>query len=250
MGKNILMTGCSRSVGLTTKVLLESKGHKVFGIGLGGPDFEIDLIELARSKDDIVSAHKLFDAAEIETGAKIDVLINNAGMTRINWIESFPDEDWNDVMDLNLKVPFLLTREFIKRNLTVEPDDDLRVINVCSMAARYALRASVSYNCSKAGLAMMTKQLAKECANRHKQFSFFAVSPNIIEGTSMFQQSILELQRTRNMTREEAEKYVLQVPFGRPCFQSEVADTILWTVEGTPKFSTGANFELLGGMEA
>ena len=218
----------------------------MFGVGLGGPDHVCDFLQV--EPDDV---RLIYEAAESKMGS-VDVVINNAGITRINFIEDQdPETDWGDVIQVNLHVPYLFAREMVSRIATSRETlhKDFKIINVASMAARYALRASTAYNASKAGLVAMTRSMAKECAGR-LPVSHYAVSPNGIAGTAMIEQAISELCRTRGWSREQAEEYNCQAPMGRLCSQKEVAEVIRYCVEDAPQYMTGHNFELLGGMPA
>lgn len=241
----IFMTGASRSLGQHVYEALQVDGHQVYGVGLGGPDWEIDLLKI-KHRD----AGRLLDEAALVLDGYPQTLINSAGITSMQYIEHHdPEADWAKVIQLDLTVPYWFAQHFVKHYARGEGDRTgvPRVVNIASMAHRLAMRTSTAYNVAKAGLVMLTKQMAKECLGRSGVLHF-AVSPNSVGGTTMAEQAIQSLMDLRGMTREAAEKYNAQAPAGRPCTKAEVYECIRWCIEQAPEYCTGINLELPGGM--
>src|SRR6185503_19811300 len=247
----ILMTGCSRSIGAYIRERLLEQGHEVFGVGLGGPDFESDFNatypEPYSFEEEL---NHIFDQAEASMGGPIDVLINNAGMTKIDFLENHSLGDFSAVLNVNLVAPFLFCREFarrVKNDESVPRERLRRIVNTSSMGTKISLRASPGYCASKAGLDALTKVLAKEFAGR-LPVVVCSIAPGGIDDTEMKAQAIRELQRTRGMSEEQATKYFSQSPFGRGCTFEEVWKLYDFAVNSLPEQCSGTVLTMPGGM--
>jgi 3-oxoacyl-[acyl-carrier protein] reductase len=249
---NILMTGCSRSVGQYISEQLKDQGHQVFGIGLGGPDYSYDLTDVDLLDSDV---EDIFDSAEEEFGGPVHVLVNNAAMTQIDFMEHHSLEDFLKVSNINMAAPFILTREFVRRTILEQVDSYnpatysgpfKRVISTSSMGTKTSLRASPGYCASKAGIEALTKMWAREFSNKLPIITA-AIAPAGIDGTAMKDQCIDDLQRTRGMTEEEATKYFTQAPLGRNCTFDEVWKLFNFAINDMPVYCSGEVFYMTGG---
>jgi len=202
----------------------------------------------------------------IKIYGRIDVVINNAGITDIDWLENQTDERFDKVIQTNLNVPFKMMRDYVRLCSALEYDKDYNnysksglvntrvnnqyekiVINISSMASRYSLRASCSYNASKAGLVHLTKQIARELGDRHKDFVFYCISPNGLKDSNMIEYCINKLQTVRGFPdRESAVKYNKQSPIGDLQNMSEIVDQIEFLIEHRPLYLSGSNIENIG----
>jgi len=259
----ILMTGCSRSIGAYIRERLLEQGHAVFGVGLGGPEFESDFNATYPEPYSMEQeVHHVFDQAEAAMGGPIDGLINNAGMTKIDFLENHSLGDFSAVLNVNLVAPFLFCREFarrVKNEVSTEQTRTgqvrneavvsgvRRIVNTSSMGTKISLRASPGYCASKAGLDALTKVFAKEFAGR-LPIVICSIAPGGIDDTEMKAQAIRELQRTRGMSEEQATKYFSQSPFGRGCTFDEVWKLYDFAVNSLPEQCSGTVLTMPGGM--
>lgn len=245
MGKRILMTGCCTGVGKTIRESLVQWGHEVVGVGKNGPTvkwafcFQDQSVNDERFIDDFMEEHGPFD-----------VLINNAGTTHIDFLEDHSLDNFQNVLFVNLTMPFLLSKAFVKANKDRErncrTDSPFRIINTTSMAAKWSMRASPGYCASKAGLEALTRQMARELSNR--PYVVLGCGPGTIEKTEMSEQVIREMIRTRNMTEEAARTYAMQSPMGRACWHREVVAVYDFLVHSAPQYMSGETVYLPGGM--
>lgn len=234
------MTGCGRSVGAYVRQKLIDQGHAVTGVGLDGPDVKMDFLQADH-----------IDIASLFRNTSYDVLINNAGITRIDFIRQHRLSDFNDVLRVNLSVPFAFCQQFIRRAQEYDNEKPslrrYRIINTSSMATSVALRASPGYCASKAGLEALTRVLAKELAGK-LPITCVCIAPGGIEDTAMIRQATEDLQRTRGMTAEQAEAYARQSPMGRHCTMDEVWRMFDFAVNYMPEYCSGEVFRMMGGM--
>lgn len=229
-----------------TRSRLLRQGHKVFGVGLGGPDLHMDFC------GGVTQEKYIFDLAEQAFGTPAQVLINNAGLTHIDFLENHSNADFIRIINANLLWPFALCREFVCRTKKAkaaggQPTDELhRIINVTSIAALTAHRGSPGYCASKSGLESLTRVIARETAGTG--IVAFSLGPNGIEGTQMLEEVISGVQRTRGMTREQVLAYNFKSPLGRNCHIDEVWKMIDFLVNQAPEYCTGHAFYMPGGQ--
>lgn len=238
---NVLVTGGCRSLGAAITTRLREDGHRVKTLSKTlkeEPDFLCDLSALTAEK-----------ALEIITKADCSCLINNAGVTEIDYNERLTADQWDYVHAVNVRAPFLLSQAMLRYH-GMDTRKKCTVLNVISMASKTALRCSAAYNSSKAGLAALTKQMAREAADRHPGFVFYGVSPNGIAGTDMIEQARKSLVTIRGMSEDAATKYVAQSPLGRLESMEEVVSTIHYLVNSRPVYLTGTNLEHTGAGQS
>jgi NAD(P)-dependent dehydrogenase (short-subunit alcohol dehydrogenase family) len=133
---------------------------------------------------------------------RIDILINCAGINRLNYLPLVTEREFDAVMGANAKAIFLTSQALADR---------LRggtILNIVSNAAHLPMTASLAYNASKAAAWMMTRQLARELGKTHK-ITVFSISPNKLAGTRMSQEIDKRVCELRNWTPEQAQKYQL-----------------------------------------
>lgn len=134
---------------------------------------------------------------------KIDVLVNCAGLASISWMSELSEGEWDEVFDVNVKGPFLLTQALLPRLAGGT------VVNITSRAARVPMRCSAAYNASKAALEMLTRQMGRELYRTH-QIVVFGVAPNKLAGTPMSQWVDQKVCAVRGWSPEFAAKYEKQ----------------------------------------
>lgn len=132
----------------------------------------------------------------------LDVLINCAGINQINWLGDVSEEEWDAVMDVNVKGMFLMSQACapaLRRS-------NGTILNIVSNAAHMPMRCSAAYNASKGAALILTKQLARELS---PDVTVFSVSPNKLSGTGMSRDIDEQVVRTRGWTKEVAQSYQL-----------------------------------------
>jgi NAD(P)-dependent dehydrogenase (short-subunit alcohol dehydrogenase family) len=134
---------------------------------------------------------------------RVDVLINCAGVNKINWLQNVTEADWDHVMDVNVKGIFKMTQAFLPNLLKTKGT----VLNIVSNAAHMPMRCSAAYNASKGAALILTKQLARELTSQG--VTVFSVSPNKLCGTEMSDSIDQQVVATRGWTMEEAQRYQL-----------------------------------------
>lgn len=178
---------------------------------------------------------------------RIDALINNAGITNIQYNEDELTKTFDLVMNVNVRAPFILMREFLR--LEKDSKDPRIVINIASMASFYALRCSTAYNASKAALVAMTKQFAREEANRYPQFRFHCISPcglreNEKHTGGMIEKIIPQMVAVRGFKDEEtARKYNLMSPSGKLEDFKNVAKVVRFLIDHGTINMSGCNWD-------
>jgi NAD(P)-dependent dehydrogenase (short-subunit alcohol dehydrogenase family) len=232
--KKTLVTGGSRGLGLHISEMLRTHGYTVVTLSESdNSDCVWDLSTMDQT-----------DAYDIIDRTRPDILINNAGITRIAYNELLLQDDWDDVMAVNVRAPFLLSQAMLA--VHGREAKDKTIVNIISMASKTALRCSVAYNASKTALAAVTKQMAREAADRFPGFVFYGVSPNGIADTGMLEQARKALVNVRGMTEDQATKYIAQSPIGRLESIEEVVSTVRYLVLDRPVYLTGTNIEHTG----
>jgi meso-butanediol dehydrogenase/(S,S)-butanediol dehydrogenase/diacetyl reductase len=134
----------------------------------------------------------------------LDVLINCAGINKTAWLEDLPEDQWDEVMDINAKGIYKMSRwalpELIKTRGTI--------INVVSNASHIPMTTSLAYNASKGAAHIMTLQMARELSKKHG-ITVFGISPNKLKGTEMSQDIEDQVVALRGWTPEYAQQYQL-----------------------------------------
>lgn len=135
---------------------------------------------------------------------ELDVLINNAGVNIIDWLENFSEAQWDMVMDVNAKGIFKMTQAC----LPLLAKSQGTVLNIVSNAAHMPMTCSLAYNASKGAAHIMTLQLARELTKKHN-ITVFGVAPNKMAGTGMSDSIDDQVVATRGWTKEYAQQYQL-----------------------------------------
>lgn len=176
----ILVTGSASGLGAALVVALEAAGHEVLQY------------DVANGQDVLLPAL---------SAPEIDVLINCAGVNRINWLSDVTGDEWDHVMDTNVKGIFRMTQAC----LPLLKKSRGTVVNIVSNAAHMPMRCSAAYNASKGAALILTKQLARELIG--DGITVFSVSPNKLRDTGMSRSIDEQVVATRGWTLEEAQKY-------------------------------------------
>jgi NAD(P)-dependent dehydrogenase (short-subunit alcohol dehydrogenase family) len=180
----ILITGAGKGLGLKLAEKLTRDGHDIFkyDIGVGKDVREPDL----------------------EGIEELDILINNAGVNIIDWLENFTEEQWDKVVDTNSKGIFLMS----KACLSMLAKSKGTILNIVSNAAHMPMTCSLAYNASKGAAYIMTLQLARELTKKHG-ITVFGIAPNKMAGTGMSASIDEQVVKTRGWTKEYSQQYQL-----------------------------------------
>ena len=163
---------------------------------------------------------------------RLDILVNNAGITRDSLLVRMSEEDWDAVIDINLKGIFNCSKAAARPMMKARGG---RIVSISSVVGVIGNPGQANYAASKAGLIGFTKTLARELAARNVTVN--AVAPGFIQ-TDM----------TDKMS-EEAREYMLgQVPLGRPGTAEDVADAVLFLASDQASYITGQVLQVNGGM--
>lgn len=168
---------------------------------------------------------------------QIDVLINNAGINLINYLEAFSEAEWDDVLDTNAKGIYMMTRLCLSKLIASKGT----VVNIVSNAAHMPMTGSLAYNASKGAAHIMTLQLARELTRRFG-ITVFGIAPNRLAGTGMSDSIDQQVIKTRGWTPEYARQYQLQALLaGAETDPAEIAGllTYLLSTKDRHRFLTG-----------
>jgi 3-oxoacyl-[acyl-carrier protein] reductase len=240
-GRVVLITGGSRGIGAATAALLAERGAAVVVSGRDGDrlqTFVKDLeargasalgvtADVARRED----VDRLVDATKERFG-RIDVLVNNAGMIRDGLLVRMRDDDWDRVIEVNLRGAFLLTRAAAKVMMRQKSG---RIINVTSAAGAMGNAGQANYSAAKAGLIGLTKASARELA--HWSILVNAVAPGLID-TDM----------AAAVPAEAREALLAQVPLKRIGTVQDVAEVIAFLAGDGAAYITGQVVHVNGGL--
>lgn len=178
--------------------------------------------------DDVAAVVK----GSMEAMGKIDILVNNAGITRDGLIMRMKDEDWDLVLDINLKGAFLCTRAVARPMMKQRSG---RIINIASIVGAMGNAGQANYSASKAGLIGLTKTVAREMASRG--ITCNAVAPGFID-TAM----------TQALSDDVKASLYGQIPMGRLGTSDDVAQAVSFLASDGAAYITGQVIHVNGGM--
>ena len=240
-GKVAIVTGGTRGIGLAIARLLAEDGASVVVSGrdaarldaavkelesLGAPAMAV-AADAAKRED----ADRLVEATRERFG-RIDVLVNNAGITRDQLLVRMKDDDWDQVLDTNLRGVFLMTRAVGKVMMRQKSG---RIINIASTAGAMGNPGQVNYSAAKAGVIGLTKAAGRELA--HWNILVNAVAPGLIE-TDM----------AASIPAEAREAMLQQIPLKRIGQAREVAEVVRFLAGDGASYITGQTIHVNGGM--
>ena len=237
-GKVAVVTGGSRGIGKDIVTALAGAGAKVALCGRDGARAQAAAAAVGGGARgyacDVAQAgecERLVAAVETDMGP-IDVLVNNAGVTKDNLLFRIGEQDWDQVLDTNLKAAFLLTklaaRGMIKRRWG-------RVINISSVVGLIGNKGQANYAASKAGLLGFTKAVAKELASRNVLVN--AVAPGYIA-----------TELTEGLAEDVKQTLQAAIPLGRLGQGADVAAAVLFLASDLASYITGQVLVVDGGM--
>jgi 3-oxoacyl-[acyl-carrier protein] reductase len=230
-GKTALVTGASRGIGEEITRVLLREGAKVYGFSRTKPAIEGDFHWIGVD---------VGDAESISSGLKellagcgtIDILVNNAGITRDGLVFRMKDEDWEDVMRINLTSAFRISREISRLMVKARSGS---IINISSVVGISGNGGQTNYAASKAGLIGFSKSLAREVAGRGIRVN--VVAPGFVD-TSM----------TEGLSEKLRENLSEKIPLGRTAKAHEIAEAVLFLATERASYITGQVLAVDGGM--
>ena len=240
--KVVLVTGGSRGIGKEVAMKFAKEGYNVVTNYVSDKtdkeglkkEFENNNVKALVLKADVSKAEDVENLVKqaIDTFGKIDVLVNNAGITRDNLLMRMPEEDFDKVIETNLKGTFLVTKAVTKYMMKKRQGS---IINLSSVVGVAGNAGQSNYSASKAGIIGFTKSVAKELASRNIRAN--AVAPGFIE-TDM-----------TDVLKEDVKEHIYnQIPLKRMGTAKEVAELIYFLGSDNSSYITGQVINIDGGM--
>ncbi|HCM84150.1 MAG TPA: 3-oxoacyl-[acyl-carrier-protein] reductase [Alphaproteobacteria bacterium] len=237
-GKNALVTGASGGIGAAIAKALATAGARVAISGTNMDKLNALKAELgdsaviiAANLSDNDAVATLVDNAEAALG-QLDILINNAGLTRDTLAMRMKDEDWDAVLNVNLRASFILARAAIKGMMKRRNG---RIISISSIVGTTGNPGQANYVASKAGLVGMSKAMAAEVASRG--ITVNCVAPGFI-ATNM----------TDALNDDQKGKINEKIPAGRMGTPEDIAAAVLFLASDEAAYVTGQTLHVNGGM--
>jgi 3-oxoacyl-[acyl-carrier protein] reductase len=239
-GQVALVTGASRGIGAAIAQELAARGMKVVGTATtddGAAKITQALSAFAGSKgakldvNDPAAGEALIDSIAKEHGG-LHVLVNNAGITRDTLAMRMKDDDWDAVLDTNLKAVFRMSRAVMR---TMMKQRYGRIVNITSVVGASGNPGQANYAAAKAGLAGMTRALARELGSRG--ITVNCVAPGFIE-TDM----------TAALPEEQQKALLGQIPLGHLGKPADIAHAVAFLASPQAGYVTGQEMHVNGGM--
>ena len=239
MNRVAIVTGASRGIGREiAKYLAREKINVIANYNkseekaidlkeeLKNENIEIDIVKADVSKR--TDAKKLVNYA-IEKYGKIDILINNAGIAEFKEFTKITDEDWNEMININLNSVFIMSQEVLENMIH---NKNGCIINISSIWGNVGSSCEVHYSTAKAGINGMTKALAKELGPSNIRVN--AIAPGLID-----------TEMNYDISKEQMEIIKEDTPLGRIGKPEDIAKCVKWLIEDT--FTTGQIISPNGG---
>jgi 3-oxoacyl-[acyl-carrier protein] reductase len=239
-GQVALVTGASRGIGAAIALELARKGLKVIGTATsedGAAKISQTLANFEGCRgtkldvNNAAEAEALIDAIVKEHGA-LHVLVNNAGITRDMLAMRLKDEDWDAVLDTNLKAVFRMSRAVIRPMMKQRYG---RIVSITSVVGASGNPGQANYAAAKAGVAGMTRALARELGSRN--ITVNCVAPGFIE-TDM----------TAALPEEQQKALLGQIPLGHLGKPADIAHAVAYLASPQAAYVTGQELHVNGGM--
>ena len=240
-GKVALVTGASRGIGRSIALLLASSGARIVAVDVNEEGTTALVEEIKALGGEAVGvqgnvtlaadAENMVDKA-VEAFGRVDILVNNAGITRDGLLLRMKEEEWDAVLNVNLKGAFLCTRAVAK---VMTKQRYGRIINIASVVGQMGNAGQANYCASKAGIIGLTKSNARELARRSVTVN--AVAPGFI-ATDM----------TDALPEKVKQELLAQIPLERLGSSDDIAHAVLFLAAETSAYITGQVIAVNGGM--
>ncbi|HDT5738254.1 TPA: 3-oxoacyl-[acyl-carrier-protein] reductase [Staphylococcus aureus] len=242
MTKSALVTGASRGIGRSIALQLAEEGYNVAVNYAGSKEKAEAVVEEIKAKgvDSFAIQTNVADADEVKAMIKevvsqfgsLDVLVNNAGITRDNLLMRMKEQEWDDVIDTNLKGVFNCIQKATPQMLRQRSG---AIINLSSVVGAVGNPGQANYVATKAGVIGLTKSAARELASRG--ITVNAVAPGFIVS-----------DMTDALSDELKEQMLTQIPLARFGQDTDIANTVAFLASDKAKYITGQTIHVNGGM--
>ncbi|MED3552224.1 3-oxoacyl-[acyl-carrier-protein] reductase [Cytobacillus praedii] len=241
-GKVALVTGASRGIGREIALGLAKQGADVV-VNYSGSEERANQVvaeikELGRNaiavQCDVSNGESVANMvkATIDTYGKLDILVNNAGITKDNLLMRMKEEEWDDVININLKGVFLCTKAVTRQMMKQRSG---RIINISSIVGVSGNPGQANYVAAKSGVIGLTKTTAKELSSRG--ITVNAIAPGFIT-TDM----------TDKLTEDVKDLMLKQIPLARFGEPSDIANVVVFLASEDSRYMTGQTLHVDGGM--
>ncbi len=241
-GKVVVVTGASRGIGRAIALKLADEGAKVV-VNYSGSQAKAEevvamiqegggeaiAVQASVSQTEEVTA--LMDTA-VKTFGSLDILVNNAGITRDNLLMRMKEDEWDDVLDTNLKGVFLCTKAVTRQMMKQRAG---RIINISSIVGVAGNAGQANYVAAKAGVIGLTKTTAKELASRNILVN--AIAPGFIE-----------TEMTDQLPEDIKQGMLTQIPLAKLGQPEDIAKAVVFLASDDANYMTGQTLHLDGGM--
>lgn len=242
MSKSVLVTGASRGIGRSIALQLADEGYNVAVNYAGNKEKAEAVVEEIKDKGveafaiqaNVANPDEVKDMIQevVSQFGSLDVLVNNAGITRDNLLMRMKEQEWDDVIDTNLKGVFnciqKATRQMMKQRSGA-------IINLTSVVGAVGNPGQANYVATKAGVIGLTKTAARELASRG--ITVNAVAPGFIVS-----------DMTDALSDELKDQMKTQIPLGRFGEDTDIANTVAFLASDKAKYITGQTIHVNGGM--
>ena len=241
MKKNVIITGGSQGIGKNIVYTLAKEGYNIIFTYNNSENEAKKIKEELQAEKCNVEIYKVdlsnkeeidkFVQYSINKMKKIDVLINNAGISQIKLFTDITEKDWNNMVSVNLSSVFFVTQGFVKNMIA---NQEGCIINISSIWGNVGASCEVHYSTVKAGINGFTKALAKELGLSNIRVN--AIAPGLID-TKM----------NNHLSHEELEELKEEIPLGRIGKVEDISRCIKWLIED--EYTTGQIISINGGWE-
>ena len=238
--KTAIVTGASQGIGETIAIEMAKSGATVFCLARNKEALDTTIKKITENGGKAtafscdISNNDDFKSIVlniVKEYGSIDILVNNAGITKDNLLMRMSDDQWDDVLNINLKGSFTCIRSVIKHMMKKKFG---RIINITSIVGITGNAGQANYAASKSGLIGLTKSIAKEVASRG--ITANCVAPGWIE-TSM----------TDQLSTEVKNKFLSQIPTGKIGQSKDIANTVIFLASDEAEYITGQTITVDGG---
>ncbi|MDN4607495.1 3-oxoacyl-[acyl-carrier-protein] reductase [Sporosarcina highlanderae] len=241
-GKTAIVTGASRGIGREIAILLGREGARVAVNYSGSKEKAEEVVQLIKDAgsdafaiqanvSDADQVKQMIDAT-MENFGSIDFLVNNAGITRDNLLMRMKEDEWDDVIDINLKGVFLCTKAVTRQMMKQRAG---KIVNLASIVGVIGNPGQANYVAAKAGVIGLTKTTARELATRN--ITVNAVAPGFIT-TDM----------TDALPEEVKTQMLGSIPLGKLGSAEDVAGAVAFLLSNDANYITGQTVHVDGGM--